>query len=148
MSPVGKEEASYVLWLKRYWHSPQTHLTQEYPVRFLSVFWEFFSAFFWPIGTTTVVCRVWIIQTPQKALTKSPQVTRVWVASFESWVTYHYSQNIWDYCSFHVKWRSVGKVSFLFFKSVLLVLTKVSFWQQAWAIGYYSMKFRHFLDIF
>ena len=34
-----------------------------------------------------------------------------------------------------------------FLKSVLLVLTKFSFWQGDWAIGYHSMKFRHFSDI-
>ena len=35
---------------------------------------------------------------------------------------------------FHVKWRTMGKVSFLFSKSFLLVLT----------LGYHSMSFRHF----
>ena len=43
--------------------------------------------------------------------------------------------------SFHVK------VSFLFFKSFLRVLTKLSFWQGGWALGYHSLKFRHFPDI-
>ena len=28
-----------------------------------------------------------------------------------------------------------------FFKSFLLVLTKFAFWQEDWALGYYSMKF-------
>ena len=43
---------------------------------------------------------------------------------------------------------SMGFVaSFLFFKSFLLVSTKISFWQEDWALGYDSMKFRHFSDI-
>ena len=49
--------------------------------------------------------------------------------------------------SFHVKRRTTGKVYFLFFKSFLLVLTKFSFWQEDWALGYHSMKCRHFPDI-
>ena len=39
------------------------------------------------------------------------------------------------------------KVSFLFLKSFLLVLTKYSFWQADWALGYHSMKFRHFFNV-
>ena len=43
---------------------------------------------------------------------------------------------------------SMGFVaSFLLFKSFLLVSTKISFWQEDWALGYDSMKFRHFSDI-
>ena len=42
---------------------------------------------------------------------------------------------------FHVKWRTTGKVSFLFFKSFLLVLTKFLFWRGGWGLAYYSMKF-------
>ena len=43
---------------------------------------------------------------------------------------------------------SMGYVaSFLLFKSFLLVSTKISFWQEDWALGYDSMKFRHFSDI-
>ena len=43
---------------------------------------------------------------------------------------------------------SLGFVaSFLLFKSFLLVPTKLSFWQEDWALGYDSMKFRHFPDI-
>ena len=45
----------------------------------------------------------------------------------------------------------VQKISFLFFKSFLLVSTKLSFWQGdwalGWALGYHSMGFRHFPDI-
>ena len=33
------------------------------------------------------------------------------------------------------------------FKSVLLVLTKLSFWQEDWRLGHHSMKFRYFPDI-
>ena len=49
--------------------------------------------------------------------------------------------------SFYVKWRTTGKVSYLFFKSFLLALTKFSFWQEDWALGYYSLNFMHFRDI-
>ena len=43
--------------------------------------------------------------------------------------------------SFRVKERSTGKVQFLFFSSSLLVLTKFSFWEEDWTLGYNSMKF-------
>ena len=49
--------------------------------------------------------------------------------------------------SFHVKQYTMRKVLFLFLMSFLLVLTKCSFWQEDWAPGYHSMKFRHFTDI-
>ena len=42
--------------------------------------------------------------------------------------------------SFHVKQRTTGKVQFLFFSSFLLVLTKLSFWGEDWAVGCNSMK--------
>ena len=43
--------------------------------------------------------------------------------------------------SFHVKWRTTGKVQFLFSRSLLLVLTKFSIWEEDWPLGYTSMKF-------
>ena len=49
--------------------------------------------------------------------------------------------------SFHMKQCTTEKVQFLFFKSFLLVSTKFSFWQENWALGYHSMKFRHINDI-
>ena len=49
--------------------------------------------------------------------------------------------------SFHVKQRTTGTVQFLFFSSFLLLLTKFLFWEEDWALGYNSMKFRHFPDI-
>ena len=49
--------------------------------------------------------------------------------------------------SIHVKWCTTGKVEFLFFKSFLLVLTKLSFWQGVMALRHHSMKFRQFTDI-
>ena len=49
--------------------------------------------------------------------------------------------------NFHVKQRTTGKVQFLFFSSFLLVLTKFLFWEEDWALGYNSMKFRDFPDI-
>ena len=50
--------------------------------------------------------------------------------------------------SFHVRWRTGGGAQFLFFRSVLLALTKFSFCEEDWALGYNSMKFLDFLDIF
>ena len=47
--------------------------------------------------------------------------------------------------SFHVKWRTTGRVQLLFFRSFLLVLTKLSFRRGDWALGYHSMKCRPFL---
>ena len=43
--------------------------------------------------------------------------------------------------SFYVKQRTTGKVQFCFFGSFFLVLTKCSFWEEDWALGYNSMKF-------
>ena len=43
--------------------------------------------------------------------------------------------------SFHVKQRTTGKVQFLFSRGILLALTKSSFWEKDWALGYISMKF-------
>ena len=43
--------------------------------------------------------------------------------------------------SFHAKQRTTGKVQFLFCSSFLLALTKFSFWEEDWALGYNSMKF-------
>ena len=47
--------------------------------------------------------------------------------------------------SFHVKQRTT--IKFLFFKRILLVLTKLSFWQRDWALDNCSIKFRQFPDI-
>ena len=46
-----------------------------------------------------------------------------------------------------VIYRTVGKVSFLFLQSFLLVLTKLSFWRADWALGYHSMAYGQFPDI-
>ena len=43
--------------------------------------------------------------------------------------------------------RATGKVSFLFSRSFLLVLAKLSFWQEDWALGYHSLNFRLFPNI-
>ena len=43
--------------------------------------------------------------------------------------------------SFHVRQCNTGKVQFLFFKSFLLVLAKVSVWEGDWELGYNSMEF-------
>ena len=48
----------------------------------------------------------------------------------------------------HKIFETNSSFHFLFFKSFLLVLTKLSFWQGEWALGYHSMKFRQFPDIF
>ena len=49
--------------------------------------------------------------------------------------------------SFHVKKRKTAKIQFLFFKSFLLVLTKLSFWQGDWGLGYHYVTFRKFPNI-
>ena len=46
-------------------------------------------------------------------------------------------------CSFHVK---QGAVLFLVFKSFLQVLTKLSFWQEDWVLGYHCMQLKQFPD--
>ena len=43
-------------------------------------------------------------------------------------------------CSFHVKKSNTGKVEFLFFSNFLLVLTKCSFCERDWALGYNFMN--------
>ena len=43
--------------------------------------------------------------------------------------------------SFHVKQRTTEKIQFLFSRSFLLVLSKISFWEEDWALGYNSLKF-------
>ena len=48
--------------------------------------------------------------------------------------------------SFHVKQHPMRKVWFLFLKSFVLVLAKLSFSPGDWPLGYHSMKFRHFPD--
>ena len=50
----------------------------------------------------------------------------------------------WVLCGtgFCVEWRIAGNAKFLFFKSFLLLLAKLSFWQ-----GDISMGFRHFPNI-
>ena len=35
----------------------------------------------------------------------------------------------------------------MFLKSFWLGLTKVTIWQEDWALGYYSLKFWDFLDV-
>ena len=42
--------------------------------------------------------------------------------------------------SFHVKEGTTGKVHFLFARSLLLVLTKFTVWEEDWALGYTSTK--------
>ena len=45
-------------------------------------------------------------------------------------------------------WNSAEREKFnLFFKSFLLVLTKLSFGLGEWVMGYHSMGFRHFADM-
>ena len=40
----------------------------------------------------------------------------------------------------------MGKVQFPFSSSFVLVLTKFSFWQEDWALGYNSTKFKDLPD--
>ena len=48
--------------------------------------------------------------------------------------------------SFHVKWRTTGKVQFLFFRSFLLVLNTFFFSEKDWVLGYNSINFWDFPD--
>ena len=41
----------------------------------------------------------------------------------------------------------MGKVQFLFFRSFLPILTKLSFWGEYWALNYDFTRFLYFLDI-
>ena len=59
----------------------------------------------------------------------------------------NHGKNIEINSSFHVKSGTTGKVQFLFFKSLMLVLTKFSFWEEEWALGYSSMEFWDFPNI-
>ena len=43
--------------------------------------------------------------------------------------------------SFHVKSCTTGKVQLLFFRSFLLVLAKLSFWEKGLTLGFNCMKF-------
>ena len=49
---------------------------------------------------------------------------------------------------FRVRYCNTGKVLLLFLGTFLLVLTKLSFWQGEWTLGYHFLKFRHFANIF
>ena len=49
---------------------------------------------------------------------------------------------------FLVKQSTTGKVQFLFLRDFLLVLTNFLFLEEDWALGYNSMKFWDFPDIY
>ena len=49
--------------------------------------------------------------------------------------------------SVSVKWRTTGEVQFQLLNSFLLVLTKFSFWEEDWTLGYNSMKIWDLLNI-
>ena len=49
--------------------------------------------------------------------------------------------------SVSVKKHTTGKVQFQFLNSFLLALTKFSFWEEDWALGYNCMKILDLLDI-
>ena len=44
-------------------------------------------------------------------------------------------------------WHTTGKLQFLFSGSRLLVLTKFSFWEEDWTLGYNYMKFWHYSEL-
>ena len=46
-----------------------------------------------------------------------------------------------------VKWHITEKVQLQFLNSFLLVLTKFSFWEEDWALGYNSVKIWDLLNI-
>ena len=43
--------------------------------------------------------------------------------------------------SFHVKWQTTEKIELQFFKRLLLVLKKIWYWEEDWALVYHFMKF-------
>ena len=49
--------------------------------------------------------------------------------------------------TFHVKKHMTRKVLFLYFKTLLLVLTKLLILQGGWTLDYPSVKFKEFPDI-
>ena len=49
--------------------------------------------------------------------------------------------------SFHVKLDTAQKVLLLILGTILVVLTKCTFWQSEGALGYDFMKIRHFTNI-
>ena len=70
------------------------------------------------------------------------RIDQLFILVFQTTITHKISETN---SSFHVKQRTTEKSRF--FKSFLLVLTKLPFWQGDWALGYHSMKFRQFLNI-
>ena len=52
-------------------------------------------------------------------------------------------------CSFHVKQRTTGKSLVSIFQELFAgaYCQNFHFWQEKWALGYHSMKFRHFANI-
>ena len=78
MSAVGKEtsepETSYFLWWKLFCYSSPSHLIQETFVSPSALCLSFIFSF--PcsdlLRPLLQICRVWLTQTPQKVLTKSP----------------------------------------------------------------------------
>ena len=64
---------------------------------------------------------------------------------FPETITYETSETN---SSFQVKQGMTRKAEFLFFTSFLLVLTKLSFWRVDWPLGYNSVKYSEFPDIF
>ena len=50
--------------------------------------------------------------------------------------------------SFPVKWGTTRKVQFLLSRSLLLALTKFSFWEEEWLLGYMGiMKFLYYSEL-
>ena len=49
--------------------------------------------------------------------------------------------------SFNVKQHTPGKVQSLFLTSLSIVLTKFTFWEKDWALGYNSMKLWHHSEL-
>ena len=50
--------------------------------------------------------------------------------------------------SFKMKLHTTGKVQFLFSRGYLLVLANFLFWGGDWALGYNSMKFCYYSELF
>ena len=82
MSAVGNEtsepEISYCLWWKLFCYSSQSHLTPETfvsPSALCLYFVLFLFSFSALLRPPPQIYKVWLTETPQKVLTKSPYVT-------------------------------------------------------------------------
>ena len=79
-------------WVRKYclrWKSPNARkFCFSLSLCFLSFFHFFSFSFFGQLRLLLHICGVWLTQTPQKILTKSPLVTNIWIIYFRRKVTW------------------------------------------------------------